>query len=116
MEAGILNVGGLEHVLQTNWAEVMDSRAVMLAVLDYVVNTEFKKLIQDEIPKRHNFLTVSSFKLECDADQEWFDVAVEFTAPKDDGVVVGTAVVELHLDGRFFFREWYGSHLCPRKS
>jgi len=117
MEANVLNVGGLEHVLQTHWAEVLDSTLIRRAVSLHVSENDFLKQVQDAIPKRQLQLTVSKFKIEtCEKEKrEWFDVAIEFTAPKNDGVVVGTVVCEIYLDGFCRFIKWYGTHLCPRK-
>ena len=109
METSILNVNELENVLQSHWAEFLDSTQLLRVVRQHINATEFKKVKQDEIPsKRHIKLTVSSFKKQKDTHR--FDVAIEFTVPKDSGIVIGTALVLFDFSGLFEIYESYGTH------
>jgi hypothetical protein len=111
MESGILKLDKLEQVLQSHWAEFLDNAQVLRVVLHTISNTEFKIVVQDEIPPKHTKLTASSCRYLCDGD---YQIAIEYTAPKNNGVVIGTVVCCFNLEGQFWITETYGTHFVPK--
>jgi hypothetical protein len=112
----LLKIERLETVLQSRWAEFLDNVQVMRLVLEHVRDTPFQTLTQQEIPTRHTKMSITHFRLDHRGEFPFFEVWVEFTVPKGDGVVIGTAIFELRLSGSFDLRQCLGSHFVAQKS
>lgn len=111
MITDILIRGQLERVLQTYWAEFLDYVRILRAVRAYVLDNTFREIRQAEIPRRAASVTVS--RVNVRPESAGLELWVEFAMPKGDGVVLGTAVALLTLDGTFSFKEVHGSHVRP---
>ena len=114
----VLRIDRLEHVLQLNWADFLDYSRLMRHVLEYSRDTPFKTIRQEEIPPRQVKLTITRFKVvQAEKDSPCagtaFEAWVEFTAPKGNGVVIGTGVYLLSLSGEMHLKEGYGTHFVP---
>jgi hypothetical protein len=57
-------------------------------------------------------MTVTNFKV----GDHGFDVWVEYSVPKGDGVVIGTSTFLLCLSGEFELKETFGTHFVPQTS
>lgn len=109
----------LESLLQSHWAEFLDARAILDVISQYLINTEIKEIVQDEIPKRHNQLVVSNFKLLDPSKQTnncFLEITIEFSTTKRNGVVIGTAVFQMGFDGQLNILEpeFRATHLIKR--
>lgn len=100
----------LEALLLANWATIMDKTRLLKVVLEHARNTEYSTLEQAQLPPRHTKVQVTKFR----PDGCKFSVWVEFTVPKGEGVVVGTHVYSLNLDGELILLETFGSHFCQK--
>jgi len=104
----ILIAEKLERLLQLNWTEFLDRQQVVRLCLEYVRNTAYKTLQQKEIPKIKFQASVTKFMITDVASE--FEVWIEFSVPKDNGVVIGTHVLSLSLSGEAKLKESHGTH------
>jgi len=95
----------LEKLLLANWTQFLDKLQLMRNVLEYTRNNEYQVILQEEIPPKHTKIQITKFQ-PTDHD---FDVWIEFTVPKEDGVIVGTHTCNLNLNGELALRETYGT-------
>ena len=102
----------LEQMLQTNWTEFIDRTTFMRIVLEHTRDTEYRIVRQNRIPPPSIKMSITKFAI----DKSAFEVWVEFTVPKDGGVVVGTHVLSLTLTGEFDLKHTYGTHFVPENS
>lgn len=106
----IIDTKKLESLLQSNWSEFLDKSQLMRAVLEYARDAEYMVLHQSEIPSQQIKLTITKFTIKQPPE---FEIWVEFTAPRDQGVVIGTHVVTLLFNGEIELKETYGTHFLP---
>lgn len=99
----------LESLLQTKWTDFLDRQQLMRLSLEYARDAAYKTLRQKAIPKIQISMTVTQFKLTDNPDSA-FEVWLEFSVPKDTGVIVGTHVLSLSLTGEVKLKETYGTH------
>lgn len=105
----LLDIGKLEHTLQAHWTEFLDNVQIMCAILEHVRDTPFRIIKQENIPPRQTKITVTKFTVEMTPAGAILGAWLEFTVPKNDGVVIGTAIVSLPWDGRMIFKESFGT-------
>ena len=99
----------LEQVLLSNWAQFFDKLQLMKVVLEHACNNEYQIIKQEEIPLRHTKIQITKFT----PNEHNFIVWVEFTVPKENGVLVGTHTFSLTLNGELTLNETYGTHFVP---
>jgi hypothetical protein len=123
MVNGIFKRQKLEELLQHNWGDFLDHLLLMRQVLEDVRNTPFRELMQQNIPPRQVKFSVTKFSSlpansqQLNSDSNYaFEFWVEYTIPKDDGVVVGTNTYLLSLDGNLKLGESFGTHFRPESS
>jgi len=123
MVNGIFKRQKLEELLQHNWGDFLDHLQLMRRVLEDVRNTPFRELKQQNIPQRHVKFSVtkicalpSNFQQSDLGSAFQFEFWVEYTIPKDDGVVVGTNTYLLSLDGNLKLGECFGTHFKTENS
>lgn len=112
----VLKIEKLEELLQSRWAEILNCNTVLRIISQQVKDIKFKIINQDNIPPKQSKITVSFFKF-CkfpDSDIEYFEICFEFTVPKDKGIVIGTVIYDLYLNGNFIFKKIYGTHFVPQ--
>jgi hypothetical protein len=109
----VLNQNKLEHLLLTNWADIIDRTQMLRLVLTHAQNSDYRLLEQSKIPPRQVKLTITKFSL---VESNKFEVWAEFSVPKNEGVVVGTHVLSLSLSGEMNLKESYGTHFVPESS
>jgi len=108
----LIVVKNLELLLQTKWAEFIDRTTFMRIVLEHARDTEYRIVYQYEIPPPSIKLSITKFAIDGSA----FEVWVEFTVPKNEGVVVGTHVFSLTLSGELDLKNTHGTHFVPKNS
>lgn len=109
MVNSVIDFRKLENVLQTHWAEFLDTVQVMRFVLEQVRDTTFKVIRQADIPPRQMKVSVTRFA----KDGDGFEVWIEFTVPKNEGVVIGTVLCSLSLLGELRLKESFGTEFQP---
>lgn len=102
----------LESLLTSHWADFLDKEQLLRVVLETARDADYKVIEQQNIPPRQIKLSVTKFNIE----KTGFEVWIEFTVPKDNGVVVGTHVLSLDLSGKFRLNQTYGTFLRPTES
>jgi len=112
MNRGIVLSEKLERLLQSHWVEILDHVRLMRVIAELVRDTSFKVIEQAEIPQRHIKMSVTSFKM----TNHGFEVWVEYSVPKGDGVVIGTSTFLLCLSGELELKETFGIHFVPQTS
>jgi len=98
----------LEQLLQSKWAEFLSPQQMMRISLEYARDTEYPTLPKREIHKVQVRASVTKF-LVTEIPSE-FEIWVEFSIPKDDGVIIGTHVMSLSLAGEVKLKESHGTH------
>ena len=106
----VIDTKKLETILQSKWSEFLDKSQLMRVVLEYARDAEYRVLRQSEPPSQQVKLSVTKFTIKQPLQ---FEVWVEFTVPKDNGVVIGTHVLTLLLTGEVELEETYGTHFLP---
>ena len=104
----------LELLLQSKWTEFLDRQQLMRLCLEYVRDTAYRTLKQKDIPTVQIRLTVTKFAIIPNPSE--FELWIEFSVPKDNGVVVGTHVVSLNFKGEMKLKETHGTHFVIETS
>lgn len=99
----------LESLLQSHWADFLDKQQLIRVVLEAARDADYKVCEQQTVPAQQIKMSVTKFSIEKDK----FEVWIEFTVPKGDGVVVGTHILSLDLTGEFQIMDTYGTWLVP---
>jgi len=107
----VFSVVKLEKVLQLRLFDFIDNTQLLRAVMEHVRNTEFLVLKQQKIPDSQVKLSITKFEIV--KQRREFELWAEFSIPKDNGVVIGTLVCSLSLDGQFDLRESFGTFFVP---
>mgnify|MGYP001615904408 CR=1 FL=1 len=84
----------LEKILLTNWTKFIDTHRLITFVLSNINGTEFKKINQKTLVKKSLKITLSQFRLK---NNNTFEIWVDFTIPKKEGVIVGTCTMCLNI-------------------
>lgn len=98
-------------LLKARWTDFIDSKRLMLEVMKNVHDAEIPEIQQDEIPKSQTIFTITDVYV---SHYRKIDIVVEYTIPKEDGVVVGTHVYSLDLNGSHELVDSYATWLRPR--
>jgi hypothetical protein len=77
----------------------------MMRVLSDAQHAELVELHADDPPPRKTKITITKLKLIEDEFEFW----VEFTVPHERGVVVGTHIYRLNLQGQLDLNETHGT-------
>jgi hypothetical protein len=104
----IIDIKRLETLLQSHWSEFIDKLQLMRVVLEYARDAEYPVKRSDDLT-RQTKLTITKFAIKPLEYEVW----VEFTAPKGDGVVIGTHLLVVSLNGTIELDETYGTHFLP---
>lgn len=106
----VLDTKKLEALLQSKWSDFLDKSQLMRSVLEYARDANYPIFEQNNVPSQQIKLTITKFAIKQPLK---FEVWVEFTVPKGTGVVIGTHLLSLSLDGKVELEETYGSHFLP---
>jgi len=97
----------LEEVLIRNWASFLDSKKLMVRVLQDANSTAdtFNIVMKDVGPKKMVQISVSRFQLTTDGFVVW----VEFVIPRERETYIGTAEYVLKHSGDLDLRQLIGT-------
>ena len=120
MSEKILLKQQLSELLQKNWTSILDRNLFMKRVLLDVQKTELSQTVVQELPPCQVKMTITKFQVtEPDTYAEIadsFNLWVEFSVPRGQGVVVGTHVYRLYLEGSITLKDAYGVFFVPKIS
>ena len=102
----------LEQLLQANWSQFIDQSQIMRLTMEFARDSEYNVVHQVETPPNHLRISVTKF---VDNEKD-FETWIEFTLPRNEGVVIGTHVCSLSLSGKLELKESYGTHFVPESS
>lgn len=106
----MLDQKALESLLQAQWTEFINRHELMLQTLKNARDAHYRISQTDHIPPKHIRLSVTKFGVSGSG----FEIWVEFTVPNEDGVIIGTHVYFLSLDGSFELKDTFGTVLTPK--
>lgn len=118
----IFKIKNLEDLLQNNWGNFLDHLLLMRKVMEDVRDNSFKEIKQQNIPPRHVKFSVTKFsvieksQLAHSYLNYAFEFWVEYTIPKSNGVVIGTNIYLLNLQGDIKLDNFFGTHFMPENS
>jgi len=101
----------LENVLLSNWANFIDKTQLIKTTLEKTSFTNFRKLSQDKIPAKNLKIQITKFEPKTN----YFLVWIEFSVPKENGVVIGEHEAELTLSGELKIIETNGTHFVIKQ-
>lgn len=104
----IINIKNLENLLQSNWTSFLNQTQIMRLVLQHVRDTDFQSSQDNQFthPKRTQ-ITITNFKIKENVS---FEVWIEYTVPKQNGIVVGTLILDFDVKNEPIISESYGTH------
>jgi len=105
--ANVINTTKLETYLSQRWTEFVDKTQLMRTVLEHVRDGEYRT--SDDDPPNSNHKVSISFHPSASKLYE-LEMWAEFTAPKNNGVVIGTHVFAVLSNGDVELKETYGTH------
>lgn len=100
------------QLLKAHWTEILDQTQVMKMVLEQVRSTDFPTLRSAKAYHKQTIVAVTHFEVEGDGFVIW----IEFQTPKDEGVVIGTQVYSLRLNGEIHLQENHGTYFLSETS
>lgn len=104
----ILLTENLENLLQKHWTDFINYNQLMKIVLERVRDSQFQELKQQNfIPKPFQIGVTKIIA------KDNLELWVEFSIPKSNGVVIGTALLDLKLNGDFDLKECFGTYFRP---
>jgi hypothetical protein len=113
MKSQILKKEKLEETFQKQWTDFLDHVRLMRLVMEDVRDTKFKEIQQESIPPVCVKFSVTKVTILESSDYH-FEIWIEFSIPKDDGVVIGTSVYNLNLSGQIVLKECFGTNFRPK--
>ncbi len=96
----------LAQLLKAHWTEILDQTQLMKLVLENVRDGDFP--IRSGLRLRHpkqTIISVTHFNVEGDGFVIW----IEFQAPRDGSMAIGTQVYSLGLNGEVHLQKNYGT-------
>ena len=110
MSENIISLNNLEEVLKKNWATFFDKKKLLVTVLKDARKIDFKVSKQKQCPPQNIKVLITNFKF---LSGNLFEIWVEFTVPKDHGVIIGTHIYSLCLDGDLKLIKSFGTLIIP---
>lgn len=104
----------LEFLLQSRWAEFLDRQQMLRLCLECVRDAKYSVSTQS-----HNYamqIRASVTKFEITENPSEIELWMEFSVPKDNGLVIGTHVFVLNLTGEIKLKETHGIHFVAETS
>lgn len=84
----------------------------MRIVVELVRDTPFAEMMQDVLPKIHVKISITKVTM----NNLGFEFWIEYSAPKGNGVVIGTIVMQILTNADVEVKEIYGTHFVPKTS
>lgn len=109
MENGIFQPENLVNLLKAHWTEFIDHIRLLKQTIEYVNNTHSFVSVHDcpQVYSMQNKLSITSFEI---VDNNTLSFTAEFSVVKDKGIVIGSHVYHLKLDGQLILIQSYGTH------
>jgi hypothetical protein len=102
----------LEDLLQAHWTEFIDPIMLMKTVMEHVSSNQFKTIVQAAIPPKQVKVTITKVDIISQNRPEFW---VEFSIPKDNGVVVGTNIYHIDAAGNVVLINSFGTNFVPKQ-
>lgn len=115
MKSQILKKENIEETFQKQWTDFLDHVRLMRLVMEDVRDTTFKEIQQESIPPVCVKISITKVKILNSSDYH-FELWIEFSIPKENGVVIGTNVYNLSLEDKILLKESFGTYFRPKKS
>lgn len=103
----LINIQKLENLLKSNWTEFINYKELIDQVKKTIKENNFDIIFQTENFKNKFEIIVTKINFE-----KKLDIWVEYTAPKEGGVVIGTIVYSLS-ENDLKIKEIHGTHIKP---
>lgn len=114
MVNGFLLKEKLEDIFQRQWSDFIDYVRLMRRVMEDVRDTSFREIRQQSVPPLQVKMSITNCKLSPDAGGDTgLELWVEFSIPKDKGVVIGTSVYLLTFSGDLSLKNSFGTYFLP---
>lgn len=97
MRSNLFDTEKLGLLLKSRWTDFIDARRLMLGVMERIRDTPLPEIQQDEIPKVQTSFTITDVSV--NPYEERIEFVLEYSVPREKGVVVGTDVYALRLSG-----------------
>ncbi len=85
--------------------------------MEDVLNNNFRQIVQNTLPDRQIKICVTKFQLQP-PDETFknaaFEIWIEYTIPKDKGVVIGSNIYILNFDGQAILKNCFGTQFLPK--
>ena len=117
MSNQILQKEQLENILKKNWSEFLDHLRLMRLVMEDVRDTPFKEITQESIPALQIKISVTKFRIlnESNTPTNYqFEFWLEYSMPKQEGIVIGTNIYLMNLNGEIHLQDSFGTHFKPK--
>ena len=120
MVNGFLKLEMLEQLLQRHWIDFVDNVRLMHKVMTDVRDTSFKEITQDENHPRQVNISITHIEVkavvESTIPEPVLELWVEYTIPRDKGMVIGTGIYFLNLkSGDLSLRDLFGTYFTQRQ-
>lgn len=120
MVNGFLKLEILENLLQRHWIDFVDNVRLMHKVMTDVRDTSFKEITQDEIHPRQVKISITHIEVKAIVDntipEPVLELWVEYTIPRDKGMVIGTGIYFLNLkSGDLCLQDLFGTYFTQRQ-
>ncbi len=109
----ILKRGPLENLLQKNWADFLDCARLLRLVMEHVRDNPFKEIKQHQVVTSKTQLQITKITVARHNAGAPLEAWAEFTIPKNNGVVIGTAILGLKLSGEVDVIQSFGTCFLP---
>lgn len=105
-----INHEKLEQLLLANWTFLLDRNLLIRNILENVRDAKLPVVQQKDVPPAIVKVIVTKFAVK---DKTQFELWIEFSIPKDEGLAIGSQVYTLGLDGELNLQESYGTVFLP---
>lgn len=100
----------LEALLLANWATFIDRNKLFLKILEDTRDAALPKKWEKDVPSSTTKFSLTQM---IPRGNTGFEIIIEFTIPKDDGVAIGAHVYLLKLNGELYLENSYGMCFLP---
>lgn len=105
----ILKITELEETLVQNWTKFIDSRLLLKQVLEDANQIASLNIVHDKEANFNKKIQISITDFKQKENPSIFEICVEFTVPRENGILVGSHYYSLGLNGSFFLENSSGT-------
>lgn len=95
-----------EALLQSHWTKFLDHTQLLKVILEFTRDSTFPTSKESIDISQQMKITITKVAIV----EQQFELWIEFTIPKDTGLIIGTYVCSLNLNGDFHLKKSYGTH------